>query len=343
MGGLTLLSLTDKSAGETMATYSAVQLRRLSYIDVTLREHKCPNAKELSRPYGCSKRTIERDIERLRDDFGAPVYFDYARGGYAYSDPTFVLPAVRLTQGELLAIYLAEQVLQQYTGSPLHQHLSSAFRKVAAYLPEEVSVDISELGATFSFDPGPVRNSEGAQFFKGLTEAIAAHRTVAIDYFSQYRNALTHRELDPYHITNYRGDWYVSGFCHLRYAVRDFAVTRIRKLEILDKEFKVAADFDREQYLDRQFGIEKGARSQGIALKFSPEQSRWMLEKSWHQSEEKEMQADGSLIMKMHVPVTGELKRWVMSFGKEVEVLEPDELRDIVGKEVQELAETYRL
>lgn len=170
-----------------MANFSYQQFKRLAYIDSMLRTGKFSTAQELANPFGCSTRTIERDVTRLRDDFGAPLYFDH------------------------------------------------------------------------------------------------------------------------YHILNYQGDWYVFGYCHWRQDWRDFALTRIQHLRLLEQTFSISPHFDKDTYLKRQFGIEKGGASQEVILKFSARQARWMNEKVWHHTEQKLPQPDGTLILKMQVPVTSEL------------------------------------
>jgi predicted DNA-binding transcriptional regulator YafY len=327
-----------------MPSFSFQQLRRLAYIDLLLREERFPTAEGIADHFGCSSRTIERDLARLRDDFDAPIYFNYERGGYAYHDPTFSLPAIRMTQSELLAIFLAERILAQYANTALHNRLASAFRKIAMYLPdEEITLDFQEIASAISFNPGPVRSEAKEEIFDQITKAIANRRRIEMDYFSQYRNEMTHnRQIDPYHILNYQGDWYVCGFCHLRQDLRDFALTRIHRLRVLEETFVIPASFDKEAYLKQQFGIEKGSAPQEVILKFSPAQARWMREKVWHQTEQKVLHEDGTLLLKMFVPVTSELKRWVMSYGRDVEVLGPAELREMVTQEVEELAARYR-
>jgi predicted DNA-binding transcriptional regulator YafY len=338
------VNFTMSHTGINMSRPHAGQRIRLAYIESKLREGKFPTAKELAQPFACSERTIERDIARLRHEHGAPVYFNADYGGYAFSDPTFSLPAVRLTQSELLAVFLAERVLAQYANTPLHHRLASAFRKIAEYLPdEEITLDFQEVASAISFDPGPVRSEAKEKIFDQLTKAIADRRRIEMDYFSQYRNEMTHnRQVDPYHILNYQGDWYVCGFCHLRQGLRDFALTRIHRLRVLEQTFSIPSSFDKETYLKRQFGIEKGGAPQEVILQFSPTQARWMGEKVWHQTEVKLPQPDGALILKMFVPVTSELKRWVMSYGRDVEVLGPEELRGMVKREIEELAARYR-
>lgn len=325
-----------------MANYSLRQLPRFGQIDSLVRAGKFPSTKMLSKTCGVSVRTIERDIQFMKENLHAPIYLDAAAGGYAYGDPTFRLPVPLFAEGELVAFYLAERVLAQYAGTPLHHRLASAFRKIAMFLPEEISIEISELAEPFSFHPGPVRGKGDEEIFDHLNRAAAGRKTVAMSYFSQSRNTVTRREVDPYHLQNYQGDWYLIGFCHWRRAMRDFALTRIQSLEVLEKTFAIPADFNMHAYLRNQFGIEKGGAPQEVIVKFSPSQARWMIEKIWHSTEQKLPQPDGALILKMHVPVTSELKRWVMSYGRDVEVIEPAELREMVKREIDELAERYR-
>jgi predicted DNA-binding transcriptional regulator YafY len=327
-----------------MSRPNAGQLKRLAFIDLKLREGAFPTAQELAQPFDCSERTIERDIARFKNDFGAPIYFNYERGGYAYSNPTFTLPALRLTHNELLAVFLAERVLAQYANTPLHHRLASAFRKIAEYLPdEEITLDFHEVASAISFNPGPVRSEAKEEIFDQITKAIANRRRIEMDYFSQYRDEMTrNRQVDPYHILNYQGDWYVCGYCHWRQDLRDFALTRIHRLRVLEQTFVIPASFDKETYLKRQFGIEKGGAPQEVIVKFSPTQARWMREKVWHQTEQKILHEDGTLLLKMFVPITSELKRWVMSYGRDVEVLGPEALREMVRREVEELVERYR-
>jgi len=274
-----------------MANFSYQQFKRLAYIDSLLRAGKFSTAQELANPFGCSTRSIERDIQRLRDDFGAPIYFDHSKGGYGYHDLTFVLPAIRMTQSELLAIFLAERVLAQYANTPLHNRLASAFRKIVTYLPEdEITLDFREITSTISFDPGPVRSEGKEEIFDQINRAIADHQRVEMAYFSQYRNEMTQRKVDPYHILNYQGDWYVCGYCHWRQDWRDFALTRIQHLRLLEQTFAVSPHFDKGTYLKRQFGIEKGGASQEVIVKFSARQARWIKEKVWHHTEQKSPQ-----------------------------------------------------
>jgi predicted DNA-binding transcriptional regulator YafY len=86
-------------------------LARLATID---RAGHWPNACTLARELEVNPRTIQRDIEFLRYRLHAPVVFDAVRNGYHYTDPDFQLSFIRLTEGELAALFLGERLLQEY-------------------------------------------------------------------------------------------------------------------------------------------------------------------------------------------------------------------------------------
>ena len=314
---------------------------RMMDIDYLLGQRRYPNAPQLAERLEVTIRTVYRDIGYMRYRFQAPIEFDREHNGYFYTEEGYVLPIMRLTEGELVAIFLAEKVLAQYSGSPYHAQLKTAFEKIRNWLPDTVTLNLSLSAEDFSFQPRPVRETE-VQVFDKLSRAISDRRTLRMVYFTQSRNELTERLIDPYHILNYEGDWYLIARCHLRNALRDFAISRIRALEETDEFFYIPRNFDLEAYLKSGFGIEKDAEKTDVAIWFDSYQARWIREKRWDQSEEREERDDGSLVLRMRVPVTGELKRWILSYGSHAVVLEPEGLRKEMGEEVQRMVEIYR-
>lgn len=119
------------------------------------------------------------------------------------------------------------------------------------------------------------------------------------------------------------------------------AVSRIRSLEETEEFFYIPRRFDLEVYLKSGFGIEKDMDVTDVAIWFDPYQARWIREKRWDESEEKEEKDDGSLVLRMRVAVTGELRRWILSYGAHARVLEPEGLREEMKEEVQEMAKGY--
>src|SRR3954453_7331205 len=109
-----------------MHVASRLSLERIAALDRAIRAGEYPNARALAARLEVGQRTIQRDVEFLRDRCGAPLAYDPVRHGYSYPDPTFRLPPLELTEGELVALFLAGRVLRQYRGTPYAAELERA-------------------------------------------------------------------------------------------------------------------------------------------------------------------------------------------------------------------------
>ena len=67
----------------------------------------------------------------MRDQQHAPVEYDRGRGSYGYAEPTYRLPFIQMTQGEMLALYLSERMMRQFRGTPFERDLRQAIAKLA--------------------------------------------------------------------------------------------------------------------------------------------------------------------------------------------------------------------
>jgi predicted DNA-binding transcriptional regulator YafY len=147
---------------------------RLLRLDRAMRGGGHPNAPSLARDLCVSVRTIQRDIEYLRDR-GAPIRWNATRQGYEYTDPAYVPPVdARLTEGELLAVLTADRTLSEHRGTPYEAILRRIFLKAGRALAAPLRLKVADLvarvpgaspaPATFSEDlprPGPSLSEDG--------------------------------------------------------------------------------------------------------------------------------------------------------------------------------------
>jgi predicted DNA-binding transcriptional regulator YafY len=179
----------------------------------------------------------------------------------------------------------------------------------------------------------------GQDWITPLHEALQRQERIEMDYYSMSRGALTTRQVDPYHLTYFEGGFYLIGHCHLRREPRTFAVERIRALRPTGLTFIRPKAFDAEGYFRDSWGIIRGDRLT-VRLRFSQGQAKYIAERVWHPSQEFRWVSDGRLELILKVADTLELKRWVLSYGPEVEVLEPASLREEIRKEAEAVART---
>lgn len=296
----------------------------------------------VAREFGCGIRTAYRDFDALRDDWHTPMEFSRADGSFRLTEPTVPLSPIVLSEGELVALYFAEKVLQQYRGTPWEKDLAAAFRKIQTLLPDKVQVVPDRLQSFLSLDLGPLPQGGDPEVFREVARGVTMGRRVNIRYRSLSSDATTDRTVDPYRIFNLRGAWYLAAWDKRRHAVRDFALHRIRRVTVLDETFTPEPSFSFKKYMANAFSIEKGGRLANVAIRFAPRQARWIRERPWHRSARIQDRIDGGCVLRMRVKLTSELKRWILQFGEEAEVLAPQGLRDGVAAELALALDYYR-
>ena len=106
--------------------------------------------------------------------------------------------------------------------------------------------------------------------------------------------------------------------------------------------FLTPPDFDAPHYVKQAFGMRHGEPLVTVQVRFTPYQSRWIRERIYHPSQTlAELPNGAGLILTMKVTGTFEVRRWVMSFGAEAEVLEPAALRQEIAEEIKKLGKIY--
>lgn len=324
-----------------MQLASRPMLRRLVCLDQRIRSGTYPNARTLAAELEVSPRTIYRDLDFLRLSWGAPIEFCPRRNGFFYRDRDYALPLLRLTEGELLALFVAERVMQHYRRTPYGRDLATAFEKLAAQLPDTISLDLTHLQDAYSIR-GPEANVGDLDCFRKVARAVREGRQLELVYWSASHGKTCRRVVDPYHLTSVSGDWYLVAYCHLREEVRMFVPGRIQSLRETGERFERPADFRIEEYLDGSFRALRGdGRARRVRLRFTAEAARWVREKQWHPSQRLRPCKDGSLEVCFRLTHLEEVKRWVLSYGSSCEVLEPAELRQQVVEELRRMLTGY--
>lgn len=306
-------------------------LKRLIFIDNELRKGSYPNKKILSEKYQISEKTIQRDIDFLKNEYEAPIEYDYKRKGYHYYRE-FTLNPLKLDEGDFFMLAITEKVLRQYRYSPFRSHIEKFYEKIKTLFNDEISIYNDELIEVMSFDIGPTREVN-KEYFDKLEKAIREKLIVEIKYHTLHSDIYSTRKIDPYHLKNYKGDWYLIAYCHKKNDIRIFALSRIKDLKLMDYNFKINESFNIDDIMKSSFGIYFDKRKWKIKIKFSSYQSRWIKEKVWHKSQKIRENKDGSIILSMTLNNIEEIKRWIMQYGKEAVVLSPKQLRDEIIRE----------
>ena len=311
-----------------------VQRYRLLQIDEEIRSGKFPNATSLSKKIEVSSRTIQRDIEYMRDMYNAPIEFDAYKNGYYYTEENFYIKSVPLSEGELFSVALFDQLLEQYRNTPLENDLRSVFKKIEMSLPNKITLDSSFLQNQTTFIPDQMGTINPENFSK-IFSALKNRHVLDFEYRPLQKTTWMTRRINPLHAVCQKGNWYVMGFCHDKKDIRVFNFSRMQNVTESKEKFDIPEDFNPDKYFDKEIGIWLSAtKKYTVELLISAEIGTFALERSWNKNQKIEQREDGSVWVSFETTQLPEVKRWVLGQGKTVKVLGPDELITQVKEEV---------
>ncbi|GAG74899.1 unnamed protein product, partial [marine sediment metagenome] len=127
---------------------------------------------------------------------------------------------------------------------------------------------------------------------------------------------------------------------HLRSEVRMFVLDRIKMLNVTDETFEIPGDFDLESYMQSPFRVIHD-KPVNVTIRFDKNVAGYIKEKIWHHTQQIKPQKDGSIIFSAEVAGTDEARHWVLSWGTNAEVIEPEYLREEIAQELQNCLKKY--
>ena len=319
------------------------QYRRLLFIDRKIKERAYPNCVSLAEEWEVSAKTVQRDIDYLRDELEAPIAYDQLKHGYYYSEPNFSLPAISISESDLFSVCVAQTVLSQFRNTPLFSKLSSVFQKIRDSLPDKTTIHPSWMNERILVFPEPATRVK-SDIWDILAKGIRDNRCLAIRHsraVPKSGDSVEERVVDPYYLVSYKGEWYLSTYCHHRKAIRTFAVSRIASARILDESFKMPADMNKKTMFGDQFGIIWKDKFYKIRIRFSSEIAPFIRERQWHPEQKIKDIRGGGLILEFTTNHLNEVKDWVLSWGPGATVLAPQPLIDKVREELKRTTANY--
>jgi predicted DNA-binding transcriptional regulator YafY len=296
---------------------------------------------DAARELECAIRTIWRDISVL-ENAGFPIWNDKDTDGRrsvwrVHADFRTRLP-LTLTLAELAALVMSRELLAPVGASVLGPAVASAYDKITSALGRDALALLEKMRQTVGVRAlGAKLQAPAADLVPRIHTALAERRTARIRYHSPARDEDTERTIDPYHLTYFNGGLYLVAHCHLRQAVRIFAVERIRTFDLRRDRFMPPPDFDAARYLENAWGILRGDLVT-VRVIFSRAVAPYIRERLWHPSQALRALDDGRVEVTLRVADTLEVRRWILGYGVDAEVVEPGALREALRAEAEALA-----
>lgn len=316
------------------------QTERLYKIKSQLDAGRCLTRSALLAELDVSPATLKRDLALLRDRMNAPIVFDRERGGWRLDAAAqlpgtqYELPGLWLAADDIHALLAMQQLLTHLdVGGLLAPHIAPLEDRLRRMLGSGSSagaevarrIRVVNMGARKLHLP----------HFEAVATALLRRRRLQIDYHARGRDEARVREVSPQRLVHYRDNWYLDAWCHWRRALRSFAVDAIRAAQVLDKP---AIDIGARQLdaaLGAGYGIFAGKKLQWADLRFTPERARWVAAEAWHPKQKGRFEADGSYRLRLPYTDSRELVMDILRHVPEVEVMEPEGLREVVRERLR--------
>jgi len=284
-----------------------------------------PNATTLARQLEVSTKSIHRDLEFMRDRLELPIQYDAQRFGFFYTERVKAFPTLQITEGEIFALVVAEKALQQYRGTSFERPLLSALRKMEQALPDTLSLSLEEVAQTISFRTRaePVLD---LRVFDVLAKATAGRRQLELTYRKPGQLRPERRVVDPYHLANINGEWFLFGFDHLRQDLRTFVPARIKAVRPTGNTFERRQAFSLDKRLRGSFGVQSGQGDFEVVIRFNDRVAEYVREKRWHDSQQLRELKRGGVELRLRLSSLAEVGRWVLSWAGDAVVVRPPEL-----------------
>ena len=247
------------------------------------------------------------------------------RFGFFYTEHVKAFPTLQITEGEIFALVVAEKALQQYRGTSFERPLLSALKKMEQSLPDTLSLSLDDVAQTISFRTRaePVLD---LQIFDVLAKATAARRQLELTYRKPGQPHPEQRVVDPYHLANINGEWFLFAFDHLRKDLRTFVPARIKAVRPTGNTFERRQAFSLDKRLRGSFGVQSGQGEFEVVIRFNERVAEYIREKHWHDSQQLRELKQGGVELRLQLSSLAEIGRWVLSWAGDAVVVRPPEL-----------------
>jgi predicted DNA-binding transcriptional regulator YafY len=299
------------------------------------------SASTLAKDLECHQRTVYRDLNAL-ETAGFPIYTEHVDGKKLWRllDSARQMPMM-FELPELMALYFSSDILKVLKGTLFYDSLESLLKKVKSSIPPDAEKYLSRVERILHSRPGPYKDyGQFKKTIEQIGEAVIDRRVIDITYYTISRKKTHQRKVDPYKIWFYSGGFYLIGHCKWRDGIRIFAVDRIKKIHLTNEIFDVPEEFDVDEYMRSSFGVFHGEPVR-VKVLFSSGIAEFIKEKVWHETQKFYDTPGGSVLFEAYLACTKEFKAWVMRWGSNAIVLEPEELRDEIQNEAVEMMAAY--
>lgn len=257
---------------------------------------------------GFSKRTLQRDINEIRNVFGIDIEYSKSQKGYFISQ----------NENENMNFQRMMEAFDMFNSLNLAQDLTP-------------------------FIHLEKRRPQGTENLYGLLHAIKNRLRIKFTYQKFWEEELSERIGEPYALKEFKNRWYIMAKDSKNNNIKSFALDRLTNLEITNQIFQYPDNYSIEQNYRYCFGIisPNDEDPQDIILSFDPFQGKYIKTLPLHDTQQVLVDNDEEMKIKLKLCLTHDLVMELLSFGDNMKVIEPKSLVDEIKQAHKKAFEQY--
>jgi len=314
-------------------------LARLLQLLLILQSERFPNARRLAEACAVSRRTIYRDLTTL-EVAGLSVLYRPDRQGYQLARDC-MLQSTQLDDKEALALLTLTRLGNAHDPFGLLVAARSAVAKVVQALPGEKRSRITSCGeliadedATFEFPP------ERQPIYAAILSALLQRKRLRLWYRERDKDGVATTTLSLYRLARLCSQWSLIGHSSSHGEIRIYRVPWIERTELTDELYSIPPRFRLDRFL-RKSGPGRPASLLDVKLRFTPQVAPAIKDTPRPSDQMLSAGPGGGLDLFLKVEALDEILTWVLGFGDQVEVIEPEQLRTALRNWAERIVRTH--
>lgn len=290
---------------------------------------------------GVKRRQVYDDIRFMESEQGWSIHLEKTKSGrsvyYRYADTRYSINQSPVSHAELVQIQEVLHLLSRFQGMPQFEWIN------------DIAVRLQSLSRTGAESPAKIIDFEQNQFVKGLDlisplfNAIVNKRVLRILYEPFHTSDQMTFDIHPYYIKQYNLRWFLFGITTSQGQITNLPLDRIISIEELPGHYIPNRSIDFRDYFEDLIGVThpKGAVVERIVLFISRTRWPYILTKPIHGSQRTPRPTANGVIIDLDLIINPELVSRILSYGKDVLVLEPSHLVEQIESHLTSLVQYY--
>ena len=313
------------------------RIDRLTAILIQLQTKKIVKAEEIADRFEISLRTVYRDVKALMEA-GVPIGSEAGKGYFIVDG--YHLPPVMFNQEEASALLTAGKLVEKMTDGSIRKAYESALLKIKSVLNASEKDHLENLQSSIAVFRMPDYQPEFPnQYMADIQNAISKKNVLTIDYYSTGKGEHTTRIVEPIGIVYYSGKWHLIAWCRLRNGYRDFRVDMIQTLSNRGETFDHRNHYTLQEYFNSLTKDHEDMTK--VVILFDSSASRYAKNSRFYYGYVSEEETGDKCRMTFLVGNLRSFCRWLMMFGKSVEIESTPALKEIMDELIEELSVHY--